>query len=102
VALTRAGKFPLFDRGVALVSMAVAIVLSATSMSDIALLDHQGLVFGPPPSDTTVRRTLELADDKTLRKVAKARARIRAHVWANCSSPAIGSVPQRSAVSSED
>ena len=80
-ALTRAGKFPLIDRGVTLVSMAVAIALGATSMSDIALLDHQGLVFGPPPSDTTVRRTLELADDKTLRKVAKARAKIRAHVW---------------------
>src|SRR6266851_3885862 len=44
-ALTRAGKFPLIDRGVALVSMAVAIVLGATSMSDIALLDHQWLVI---------------------------------------------------------
>ncbi len=80
-ALARAGKFPLVDRGMALVSMAVAIVLGATSMSDIALLAHQELVFGPPPSDTTIRRTLELADDKTLRKIAKARARIRAHVW---------------------
>ncbi len=80
-ALTRAGRFPLFDRGVALVSMAVAIVLGATSMRDIALLDHQQLVFGAPPSDSTVRRTLELADDKTLRKIAKARAKIRAHAW---------------------
>src|SRR5262249_32050892 len=80
-ALQRAGKFPLVDRGVALVSMAVAIVLGAASMSDIALLDRQGLVLGPPPSDTTIRRTLELADDKALRKVAKARAKIRAHVW---------------------
>jgi len=80
-ALARAGKFPLFDRGVALASMAVAIVLGATSMSDIALLDHQEQVFGPPPSDTTVRRTLELADGKTLGKIARARAKIRAHVW---------------------
>jgi hypothetical protein len=39
-ALARTGKFPLIDRGVALVSMAVAIVLGATSMSDIALPDH--------------------------------------------------------------
>jgi len=61
--------------------MAVAIVLGAASMSDIALLAHQELVFGPPPSDTTIRRTLELADDKMLRKIAKARARIRAHLW---------------------
>ena len=80
-ALSRAGKFPLLDRGVALASMAVVIVLGAASMSDIALLDHQAPVLGAPPSDTTVRRTLELADDKTLRKVAKARAKIRAHVW---------------------
>lgn len=80
-ALARAGKLPLFDRGVALVSMAVAIVLGATSMSDIALLAHQEQVFGPPPSDTTVRRTLELADGKTVGKIARARAKIRAHVW---------------------
>jgi hypothetical protein len=50
-------------------------------MSDIALLDHQDLVFGPPPSDTTIRRTLELADDRTQRMIAKARAKIRARVW---------------------
>ena len=89
-ALARAGKFPLIDRGVTLVSMAVAIVLGATSMSDIALLDHQGLVFGPPPSDTTVRRTLELADEVTLRKVAKARAKVRAHVWKLVAATAAG------------
>src|SRR6266496_725407 len=29
----------------------------------------------------TVRRTLELADSSTLDKIAKVRARIRAHVW---------------------
>jgi hypothetical protein len=40
-ALARAGKFPLVDRGIALVSMAVAIALGATSMTGIALLAHQ-------------------------------------------------------------
>ena len=80
-ALAKAGRFPLFDRGVALVSMAVAIVLGAASMSDIALLAHQQMVLGAAPSDTTVRPTLELADEKTLRKIAKTRAKIRAHVW---------------------
>src|SRR5207244_7378230 len=39
-ALARKGKFPLVDRGVALVSMAVAIALGATSMSDITVLAH--------------------------------------------------------------
>ncbi|SRR5579875_912270 len=52
-ALTRAGKFPQIHRGVALVSMAVAIVLGAASMSDIALLAHQALVFGAPPSSSS-------------------------------------------------
>ena len=80
-AVARAGKFPLVDRGVALVSMAVAIVLGATSMNDIALLAHQEPVFGPAPSDTTVRRTLELADQRTLDKIARVRGRVRAHVW---------------------
>ena len=80
-ALARAGKFPLLDRGVSLVSMAVAIALGATSMSDIALLAHQEPVFGAAPSDTTVRRTLELADPRTLDRIARVRAKARAHVW---------------------
>src|SRR2546430_13098286 len=80
-ALARAGKFPLVDRGIALVSMAVAIVLGATSMNDITLLAHQDLLFGAAPSDTTVRRTLELAGPATLDKIARGRARVRAHVW---------------------
>ena len=50
-------------------------------MSDIALLAHQEQVFGAPPSDTTVRRTLELAGPATLDKIARARAKVRAHIW---------------------
>jgi hypothetical protein len=65
-ALARAGKFPLADRGVALVSMAVAIVAGATSMNDIALLAPHAPVLGAEPGGTTVRRTLELADPATL------------------------------------
>jgi len=80
-ALARAGKYPLVDRGIALVSMAVAIVLGATSMNDITLLAHHAAVLGPEPSDTTVRRTLELADLRTLDKVARVQAAVRAHVW---------------------
>jgi hypothetical protein len=88
-ALGRAGKFPLIDRGMALVSVAVVIALGARSMSDIAVLAHQEPVFGTAPSDTTVRRTLELADPRTLDKIARARARVRAHVWSLiCATPA--------------
>src|SRR5436190_131822 len=56
-ALGRKGQFPLIDRGMALVSMAVAIALGAVSMSDIAVLAHQEPVFGAAPGDTTVRGT---------------------------------------------
>jgi hypothetical protein len=88
-ALARAGKFPLIDRGAALVSMAVAIALGARSMNDIALLAHHEPVFGAPPSDTTVRRTLELADPRTLDRVARVRAAVRGHVWSLiCATPA--------------
>ena len=80
-ALGRKGKFPLIDRGIELVSMAVAIALGVRSMSDIALLAHQEPVVGAAPSDTTVRRTLELADARTLDKIARAWAAVRAHVW---------------------
>ena len=90
-ALRRAGKVPLIDRGIALVSMAVAIALGATSMSDITVLTHQEPVFGTAPSDTTVRRTLELADPRTLDKIARARAAIRAHVWSLIARPRPGS-----------
>jgi hypothetical protein len=88
-ALARAGKFPLVDRGIALVSMALAIALGATSMNDIALLAHHAPILGAEPSDTTVRRTLELADPATLDKIARVRARVRAHVWTLiCATPA--------------
>ena len=50
-------------------------------MSDIEVLGQLAPVLGPAPSDSTVRRTLNLADDRTLTKIAQARARIRRHVW---------------------
>src|SRR5258707_3621536 len=65
-ALERAGRFPLVDRGITLVSMAVAIVLGATSMNDITLLAHQEPGPGAPPSGTTVRPKPGLADERNL------------------------------------
>jgi hypothetical protein len=81
-ALRRAGTSPLFDRGGALVSMAVAIALGATSMTDIAVLAHLAPVLGAAPSGPTIRRTLDLAGGSVmLERIARARARARAHVW---------------------
>jgi hypothetical protein len=55
-ALLKKGTSPLLDRGTVLASLAVAIALGATSMSDIALLAHLSPVLGAAPSGPTVRR----------------------------------------------
>ena len=81
-ALRKAGSSPLLDRGIVLVSMAAAIALGATSMSDIAVLAHLAPVLGDAPSGPTIRRALDLAGlPGMLDRVARARARARAHVW---------------------
>jgi hypothetical protein len=81
-ALRRKGASPLLDRGAVLVSMAAAVALGAASMSDIALLAHLAPVLGPAPGGPTVRRALDLAGTAAvLDRIARARARARAHVW---------------------
>jgi hypothetical protein len=79
----RLGGSPVWDRGVVLVQLAMAITLRATSMRQIALLAHHEPLFGAPPSDSTIRRALEpIGADELLRKrLARARARVRRHVW---------------------
>ncbi|MEU8252412.1 IS1380 family transposase [Nonomuraea sp. NPDC048916] len=79
----RLGGSVVWDRGVVLVQLAVAIALGATSMRQIALLSHQEQLFGRPPSDSTVRRTLEpVGTSEQLQvRIARARARVRRHVW---------------------
>ena len=83
VALQKAGKSPVFGRGGVLVSMAAAIALGAASMSDIAVLAQLSPVLGAAPSGPTVRRALDLAGaPASLERIARARAKARAHVWA--------------------
>lgn len=70
------------DRGSVLVQLVVAMVLGATNLSAVeALLAHQAGVFGPPASDSTLRRLLESMDDTVLLMIARARRRVRRHVW---------------------
>ena len=65
-----------------LASLAVAIALGATSMSDIALLAHLSPVLGAAPGGPTVRRTLDLAGTpRMLDRIARARAKAREHAW---------------------
>jgi hypothetical protein len=74
-----------------LVSVAVSIALGATSMSDIALLAHLSPVLGAAPSGPTVRRALELAGAPAmLDKIARARAKARAHAWTLIAGTAAG------------
>ena len=77
-ALRKKGTSPLFDRGTGLASLAAAIALGATSMSDIALLAHLAPVLGDAPSGPAVRRALDLAGAPAmLGKIARARAKAR-------------------------
>lgn len=71
-----------WDRGVALIGTAIGIVLGAVNISDVERLwRQQAAVFGAPPSDSTINRTLAAADDALPARLAKARARVRRHVW---------------------
>ncbi len=90
-ALRKKGTSPLLDRGVVLASMAAAIALGATSMSDIAVLAHLAPVLGGAPSGPTVRRALDLAGTPAmLGRIARARANARAHVWELIEGTAVG------------
>src|SRR5271156_5129874 len=81
-ALRKKGTSPLLDRGIVLASMAAAIALGATSMSDIALLAHLAPLLGAAPSGPTARRVLDLAGSpRMLDRIARARAKARAHAW---------------------
>ena len=64
------------------VSVAMAIALGPASMSDIALLAHLAPVLGTAPSGPAARRALDLAGTPAmLYRIARARARARAHAW---------------------
>jgi hypothetical protein len=80
-ALARTGWWPGHDRGRVLVDLAVMIADGGEAICDIDVLRHQGEVFGPVASDTTVWRALDEIDETRLRRIARARARVRARLW---------------------
>ena len=51
------------------------------AIADIEALRHQGGLFGPVASPPTVWRVLDEATPAALKRVEKARARTRRHVW---------------------
>jgi hypothetical protein len=81
-ALEEKDRSPLLDRGTVVAQMATAIALGATSMSDIALLEHQAPLTGSAPSGSTARRVLDQAGSRrALDRIARARAKARACAW---------------------
>jgi hypothetical protein len=81
VRLARRERWPVHDRGRVLVDLAVLIADGGEAICDIDVLRHQGEVFGPVASDTTVWRTLDEIDEARLRRIGTARAKVRARVW---------------------
>jgi hypothetical protein len=79
-ALAQRGTSPQLSRGMVLASTAIAIAMGATAMAGIEVLGQLAPVPSAAPGDSTVRRALSLADDRTLTRIAQARARTRAHV----------------------
>src|ERR1035438_4454880 len=96
-ALARRGFAPAHDRGRVLTDLAVAIADGATTISDIDALRHQGELFGPVASDSTVWRALSECDAAALARISKARAKARRHVWALVAARHGGIPPARAA-----
>jgi hypothetical protein len=80
-ALARRGFEPVHDRGRVLADTAVMIADGGRVMSDLATLRDQAEVFGPVASDSTLWRTLDEIGDLQRRRLARARAQTRKHVW---------------------
>jgi hypothetical protein len=90
-ATARRGFWPVHDRGRVLTDVAVMIADGGEAIADIDVLRHQGEVLGPVAAPATVWRALDELDAATLRRVARARARVRRYVWSRLSSlPASG------------
>lgn len=72
----------MLDRANVLVSLVVGIALGACNLRQAELFarHHSGLI-GDGASDSTLWRMLGEIDDRTRRRIAKARAAVRARVW---------------------
>ena len=70
------------DRAHLLLGLAGAIVLGAKNLSEAEQLQaHHTALLGTPASDSTTYRALAALDESALHRIAKARARVRRHVW---------------------
>ena len=81
-ALARRSFSPVHDRGQVLVDIAVLLADGGEAIADIDVLRHQSAVLGPVASAPTVWRMLDEVTPAAIRRIEKARARTRRHVWA--------------------
>jgi hypothetical protein len=79
-ALSRRGFVPVHDRGQVWVDVATMLAVGGEAITDIDTLRLTGLL-GMVASPSTVWRTLDEATPAAVRRVEKARARVRRHVW---------------------
>ena len=80
-ALARRGFVAVHDRGRVLADTAVLIADGGRVMSDLATLRDQAQLYGPIASDPTLWRTLDEIGEPQRRRISRARAATRAHVW---------------------
>ena len=80
-ALARRGFTPVHDRGRVLADAAVLIANGGRVLSDLATLRDQSELYGPVASDPTLWRALDEIGRSQRRKIARARATTREHVW---------------------
>jgi hypothetical protein len=86
-ALARRGWWPGRDRGSLLVDLAVMIAGGGEAICDIDTLRHQPEVFGSVAPPATSWRALDEIDPAGVRRIAAARAKARARVWALAGGP---------------
>ena len=72
----------MLDRADALVGLVVGIALGARSVRQVELLARRhAALFGEGASDSTLWRALGEIDEHGRARIAKARARVRGHLW---------------------
>jgi hypothetical protein len=80
-ALARPGFVPVHDRGRVLADAAVLIADGGRVLSDFATLRDQSELYGPVASDPTLWRSLNEVGEPQRRRITRARAKTRVHVW---------------------
>lgn len=87
-AVVPAPDLVVHARGRVLTDLAVAVLAGGEAISDIDTLAGQNALAGPVASTATSWRTLDAVAGPVLFRVARARARVRAGVWARVRVPA--------------